>query len=79
MTKQILNRDIMRLRKLFIKIYGNDRTEGQEEQLKAEFLRLYRADQKAEHLNANSLKTMMRINQAFRFIPFHSFFISLEF
>jgi len=78
MTTQQLNRDIKRLRKTFIEIYGNERTEAKEKSFKAEFKRLYNVDREAKHLNAESLKTLIRINQVFRLIPFHSFFIQME-
>ena len=84
MTNQELNRDIKRL---FVK-YTKSRTsedtsnwiqkdwdnyERQENELKAEFKRLYYADSNFNALNKNSILMMLRMNNTLRVITFHVF------
>lgn len=83
MTKQELNRDIKRLHKRFL-----DREKISqkldidyyvfEDQVKAEFKRLYYADSKAEYINLNNLKRMIRMNLVLRTISLHMFYIGIE-
>lgn len=84
MTNQELNRDIKRL---FVK-YTNKHTsndtsnwtqkewdnyEVKENEFKAEFNRLYRADSEFTNLNKNSVTMLVILNRKLRTIPFHVF------
>ena len=77
MTKQELNRDIKRLRKMAKegKDYSNMDTCPK---FKAEFLRLYRADSSFEWMNRNSILTMVRLNNKHRIVPFHQFGLMIK-
>lgn len=83
MTTTELNRDVKRLLKTFQKIDNNnleDYFKVVDEQIKPEFLRLYRADDTLESFNKTSLLIMIRLNNKFRFVPLHQFgiYINLE-
>ena len=83
MTKAELNRDIKRLKKAFDKRKLGDTNnwvpkdwvdyEEEQEKLRQEFLRLYRADPNFEYYNLLSLKIMLLINNSLRAVPFHNF------
>lgn len=68
MTKQELNRDIRRLSKMT----------GTEQEVRAEFLRLYRADDNFEYMNAESIRIMLQMNLRYRFIALHRFGLGIE-
>ncbi len=75
MTKRELNRDVKRLRKFF---HNRQETGGgfspaNEVKLKAELTRLIYADRDFSSLNADSLRTLIRLNGRFRAVPLHSF------
>lgn len=83
MTIQELNRDIKRLYKRFLNKRSENTSnwsnkdwqeyEQNENELKAEFKRLYYADRNFEVLNITTLKIMIAINNSLRVIPFHVF------
>ncbi len=77
MTPQEYNRDVKRLRKLSHNVATPN--DAVEQRIKAEFHRLYNADDTFKYANKDSVLTLLRINLRFRFIPLHSFglFITL--
>ena len=76
MTNKELNRDIKRMLKTTIELKTTALLfDGL---LEKEFKRLYYADPSASSLNLKSLKIMMRLNQKYRFIAFHTFYISID-
>jgi len=79
MTTKETNRDIKRLWNKRLSMLNTDEyfkyIDGE---YKKEFLRLYRADSKAEYINYNSFRAMHRMNQCHRFINSAFFYINLE-
>lgn len=82
LTKTELNRDIKWLHRLQAKAKDNESVEKYykliEEEVKPEFMRLYRADSKIEQMNFKSFKMMYRMNLSHRFVPLHMFAIGIE-
>ena len=80
MTKQQLNRDIKRL-KAAVNIMKDETIESffpfVQDVVKPEFRRLYNADNTMKSLNADSIRTMLRLNVRFRIIEFHQFGIHI--
>lgn len=80
MTKQELNRDIKRLRTAYLE--GPNRADNYQksiaDDIKPEFLRLYRADQNAEYMNYASFRFMYRLNLIHRFVAPHLFMIQMD-
>jgi len=68
MTKQELNRDIKRFKKVFDSMEPLELSEAQ-----AEFIRLYYADRKFEYMSKANVLFMLRINLRFVFVPLHHF------
>ena len=74
MTTTQLNRDIAKLAKR-----SPNRTNDKEmQEFRDEFMRLYRADQKFEYMNAKSIRWMFRMNQRYCIEPFHTFGIFID-
>lgn len=46
--------------------------------LKNEFMSVYRVDPGLTLLNAQSIRTMLRINLRYRFVPLHQFGLQIE-
>ena len=82
MTEQELNRDWKRLAKRYINWTTNWNNEDtkwtEEESIKKEFLRLYRADSGFSHTNHKSLRISLRLNLALRVVQPHLFGIDIE-
>jgi hypothetical protein len=82
MTKQELNRDIKRLRSTYLKAVAaanwDDNYQRVVDEIKPEFLRLYRADQNAEYMNYASFRFMYRLNLIHRFVDLHLFMIQMD-
>ena len=82
MTKQELNRDIKRLRTTYLKAVAaanwDDNYQRVVDEIKPEFLRLYRADQNAEYMNYASFWFMYRLNLIHRLVDLHLFMIQMD-
>tara|TARA_R110000744_G_scaffold174371_1_gene293173 strand:- start:63 stop:317 length:255 start_codon:yes stop_codon:yes gene_type:complete len=83
MTKQELNRDIKRLRTTYLKAvaaanWDDSYQVSVYDEIKPEFLRLYRADQNAEYMNYASFRFMHRLNLIHRFVDLHLFMIQVD-
>ena len=79
MTAKELNRDIKRLEAKYNKLKDSGDVKYYKElpSIMKEFARLHGADNGAEYMNLNSLKTMIRLNRILNIIPHHQFFINL--
>lgn len=79
MTARELNRDIKRLEAKYNKLKDMGEVKYYKElpSIIKEFARLHGADNGAEYMNLNSLKTMIRMNRVLNIIPQHQFFINL--
>lgn len=76
MTTRELNRDIKRLaNELYRPSFGDNDTYNtyKENEGKAEFMRLYRADSEGKYMSHKSMLQLYQINLRFRYIPLHSF------
>jgi hypothetical protein len=73
MTKQELNRDIRRLKKVF-----NDMEPKDETDIQREFNRLYWADKKFEYMTRANILFMFAINRRYQFLPSHKFGLYIE-
>lgn len=77
MTKQELNRDWKRVLKRYQKMHADieagtlDDWESEEEEIKKECSRLWRADRKMEYMNKTSILIFLRLNQRLRFETLH--------
>lgn len=76
MTTQELNRDIKRMLKTTLELPNT--AIWFDGLLEKEFKRLYYADSSASSLNLKSFKIMHRLNQKYKFIPFHLFYIDID-
>ena len=74
MTKQELNRDIKRL----LKMEATDKDGNLSKEFKAEYTRLFYADNEFEWTSAKSIKIMLRLNVKHRIIPLHRFGLMIE-
>lgn len=79
MTARELNRDIKRLESKYnqLKDMGEVKYYKELPSIVKEFARLHGADNGAEHMNLNSLKTMIKMNRVLNIVPQHLFFINL--
>jgi hypothetical protein len=83
MTKQELNRDVKRLFKKEQSLNATHMTCEDfytiiDNEIKPEFLRLYRADKNCEYFNLQSLKMLISLNQRYSIIPQHQFFLTIS-
>tara|TARA_R110000772_G_scaffold46279_2_gene105684 strand:+ start:551 stop:811 length:261 start_codon:yes stop_codon:yes gene_type:complete len=81
MTKAELNRDIKRLGAEIYRMSFEDSDkyfEYKDTTARKEFERLFWADKEFEYMNLNSIKLMLRLNVAHRFIPFHQFGLMIK-
>jgi hypothetical protein len=79
MTTQELNRDIKRLVASIKKKQGTpEYYDYTANEAKAEFMRLFRADQEFRYMNKHSIRMMLRLNVLYRYVPFHHFGIMIN-
>lgn len=81
MTSKELNRDIKRLgAELYRMSFEDSKVYWAyiENAAKKEFMRLFYADTAFEFMNLNSVKLMLRLNIKHRFVPLHTFGLSID-
>jgi hypothetical protein len=82
MTQRELNRDIKRLGAEIYRMSFQDQNEYfkyLENVAKPEFIRLYHADGSFEFMNLSSIKIMLRLNVAHKFIALHQFGLNINY
>jgi len=77
-AKQI-NKDIKNLVKAIRKINTLNEYVSDHPEIKKEFYRIYRADEKFNLMNKESVLIMFRLNQKYRFEALHMFGIYIDF
>lgn len=82
MTAREYNRDVKRLWKKWMEYKDEQDVDTyqriKEQELKPEFIRLYNADSEFLYAKAESIRILLRMNLALRFVPLHTFGIFIN-